>query len=291
MLPRNILLLALTLTAPTFAAEPITLGSGVPLRPGPAKENSGIVRSRNWPDLFWMINDSGDEPRVYPVRRDGEVVTSTRSPSTPGVLVGGAINVDWEDIAITAAGELIVPDVGNNDNDRRDLVLYVIDEPAPTAARATFRRKIFVRYPDQTSHPAPKDNFNFDCEGVFTLAGKIHLLTKHRSDSLTRLYRLDTAEPEVVNELTFIEEFDPQGQVTAADALPDGSRLLVATYTDLWLFDAPDPAHPLAGPHVRIPLRNAKQIEAACFLSPTTALLADEVTAHLYEIPLPPLNR
>lgn len=287
MLPRTILLL--TLAAPLFAAEPITLGPGVPLGAGPAKENSGIIRSCNWPDLFWMINDSGDEPRVYPVRRDGEVVSSTRTPQTPGVLVGGAINVDWEDIAITAEGELIVPDVGNNDNDRRDLVLYVINEPAPTADRTTFRRKIFVRYPEQTYFPAPKDIFNFDCEGVFVLAGKIHLLTKHRSDSHTRLYRLDKLETDEVNDLTFIESFDTQGQVTAADALPDGSRLLVATYTDLWLFDAPDPAHPLAGPHERIPLTNATQIEAACFLSPTTALLADEVTARLYEVPLPRL--
>ncbi len=283
----TILLIALALTGPIFAAEPITFGPGVPLGPGPAKENSGIVRSRNWPDLFWMINDSGDEPRVYPVRRDGEVFTSTRSPKTPGVLIGGAINVDWEDIAVTAEGEIIVPDTGNNANDRRDLVLYVIDEPAPTADRTTFRRKIFVRYPEQTSFPAPKDDFNFDCEGIFVLAGKIHLLTKHRSDSQTRLYRLDTMKSDEVNDLTFVESFDIQGQVTAADALPDGSRLLVATYTDLWLFDQPDPAHPLAGPHVRIPLTNPTQIEAACFLSPTTALLADEVTARLYEVPLP----
>jgi hypothetical protein len=52
--------------------EPIPMHRVAKLPPGPVKENSGIVRSRRIPDLFWMHNDSGDEPRVYPIRRNGE---------------------------------------------------------------------------------------------------------------------------------------------------------------------------------------------------------------------------
>jgi hypothetical protein len=110
--------------------EPIRMHRLAKLPPGPVKENTGIVRSRRIPVLFWMHNDSGDEPRVSPIHRNGEAYHSTREPQTPGVLIGGAINVDWEDITIDEEGNLIVADVGNNENDRRDLVLYYLPEPS-----------------------------------------------------------------------------------------------------------------------------------------------------------------
>jgi hypothetical protein len=140
------------------------LGVGSMLGAGPAKEHSGIVKSRNWPNTYWMHNDSGDEPRIYPVTRNGEVVKSEREPETPGVMIAGAINVDWEDITVDDRGRVIVADVGNNRNDRRDLVLYIIPEPAPQAERTTFMKRIFFRYPEQEEFPAPENDFNYDCE-------------------------------------------------------------------------------------------------------------------------------
>jgi hypothetical protein len=74
--------------------KPFDLGEGRKLGKGPSREHSGIVKSRNWPDLYWMQNDSGDEPRIYPVRRDGSVYFSERDSENPGVLIGGAVNVD-----------------------------------------------------------------------------------------------------------------------------------------------------------------------------------------------------
>ena len=66
--------------------EPLELGEGVRLGRGPDRENSGIVKSRRHADVYWMHNDSGDEPRIYPVRRDGEVHASTRTQQGTGVL-------------------------------------------------------------------------------------------------------------------------------------------------------------------------------------------------------------
>jgi len=103
---------------------PIELKLIAKLGPGPAKENSGIVKSRNFPELCWMHNDSGDEPRIYPIHRDGSNYDDTRYAEESGFLIGGAINVNWEDIAVDADGNVIVADTGNNENDRRDLVLY-----------------------------------------------------------------------------------------------------------------------------------------------------------------------
>ncbi len=87
-------------------------GSTAPHGSFPGHENSGIVRSRQFPDLYWLHNDSGDEPRVYPIHGDGTDYQSARSSDRMGVLLGAAINVDWEDITVNESGQLIVCDLG-----------------------------------------------------------------------------------------------------------------------------------------------------------------------------------
>ncbi len=270
-----------------LTAKSITLVDGRSLSPGPSKENSGIVKSRLWPDLFWMHNDSGDEPRIYAVRKDGSVLLSDRY-EVPGTLIGGAINVDWEDITVDNAGHLIVADFGNNGNDRRDLVLYFLHEPAPNAGRTTWFRRVFFCYPDQLKFPAPKEDFNFDAEAIFTINNNVFVLTKHRSDSTTTLYKLDASavkSDELVT-LELVDEFDIRGQATGADATADGKRLVIVTYTAFWLFEVEDPNRPLRGTVTWLPYTGPKQVEAVCFVDEKTLLAADEETGKLFEISL-----
>ncbi len=278
---------------PSFADEPsqLSLQLVAQLGPGPKKENSGIVKSRQWDDVFWMQNDSGDEPRVYAIHRDGTNYQSSRYAESPGVLVGDAINVDWEDITVDSTGNLIVADVGNNANNRRDLVLYYLNEPSPTTGRTTAKKKIFVRFPNQLDFPAPKVDFNFDCEAVFTVGEQVHLLTKHRSDTMTRLYRLDNPLPHETNELTLIDSFDVKGQAVAADATPDGLKLIIATYDRLWLFERTSLDQNFFDANIRCGRYTADQVEAVCFADETTLLLADEATAQLYSVNLDELKQ
>ncbi len=265
---------------------PVKLEVHATLGAGPAKENSGIVKSRTQPDVFWMHNDSGDEPRIYPVRLDGTVHASSRAPEQSGVLIGDAINVDWEDIAVNDQNEVIVADFGNNRNDRRDLVLYYVDEPSALAARTTVKRKVFFCYPDQPQIPAPEDDFNYDSEAIYTLGNRVYILTKHRSDHETRLYRLDRDEPFVTNPLTLVDRFDIHGQVVGADASPDGKRVVVITYDAIWLFDLePDDDNLFRGAIRWLPYE-AAQVEAVCFADDNTLLLADEETAELFKVPI-----
>jgi hypothetical protein len=203
---------------------PVSLPVAGTLGPGAQKECSGIVKSRTHDHLFWVHNDSGDEPRIYAVRRNGELVRPNRRPGEEGVLVGGAINVDWEDIAVDDRGNVIVADFGNNRESRRDLVLYFIPEPATTADRTTFIRRVFFHYPEQTQFPAPEDDLTYDAEALFYADGKCYVLTRHHSDTLTKLYRLDATEPFVSNAATLVDTFDIGAKVTGADASPDGTK-------------------------------------------------------------------
>lgn len=286
------------------AEDPVVLHRVGTLGPGASKENSGIVRGKavatTGEPVFWTINDSGDEPRLYAVRSDGRIFDSERYPKNPGVLVGGAINVDWEDIGADASGHIIIPDFGNNSNARSDLTLYFVSEPEPTEGRTSVAKRVNIEYPDQRLRPAPRHDFNFDAEAFFTVGTDCFILTKHRSDTWTKLYRLDLPASGQVTEgashsLTYIDRFDVKGQVTGADCTPDGLRLAVITYDSVWVFMRRDTETPWFSstirrraytvPHDSSPDANNKtQCEAICFKDPETLLIADEEGGELFEL-------
>ena len=83
-----------------------------------------------------------------------------------------------------------------------------------------------------------------------------------------------------------VDRFELAGQATAADATPDGKRLLVCTYNALWLFDIEDPTQPLRGKVSWLPFTGPDDVEAACFADDKTILIADEATGQLFEIPI-----
>ena len=68
-------------------------------------EASGIVKSRRYPGIYWVHNDSGNPPLLFAVRGDGRIVRQFRL-AVP--------NIDWEDIAIDDQGHLYLGDIGNN---------------------------------------------------------------------------------------------------------------------------------------------------------------------------------
>lgn len=248
-------------------------------------ELSGIVRSRSDKNVFWIHNDSGDQPRVFAIDSLGKFYQSARYRNYEGITIAGATNVDWEDITMDNKGNLVIADAGNNYNDRKDLVLYVVPEPSPIASNTTFLKKLFLRYPDQKSFTA-KTDFNYDCEAVFFADGRFHMLSKDRMDTFTRLYRMDTEKTDEVNTLTLLDKFNIGGKVTAADASEDGNRLVVITYKSVWLFERTSPSSSYFSGNIWwLPVK-APQIESVCFKDDKTLWLLDEDTAALYELPI-----
>lgn len=262
--------------------------------PAGSKEVSGIVASRQRPGVYWVHNDSGDETRIYPVDRAGRLSKSARSADAPGILVGGVINSDWEAIATDASGHIIIGDVGNNSNGRRDLALHYIIEPEPTAGFTALLRSVFVHYPEQKKWPAAKDDFNYDCEGIFTRDDTVYFVTKRRSDTLARLYRLNAPRAGVVNDLTTVADFDVRGRATGADASPGGRRLAVLTCEAIWMFEAMTEGGDdwFDGSVWWPPFTGAPGAEAVRFDGSDTILIAaEEGNGRLYPVPLDRLHR
>ena len=250
-------------------------------------EVSGIEKSALG-DFYWVHNDSGDEARLYAIDADSAVLKPPYVPvpagDWPGHVIDSAWNFDWEDIAL-AEGVLYIADVGNNGNARRDLGVYVVNEPDPLAIpRMRTLRFLPVRYPDQETYPAQR--WHFDCEAVFVADDKLYFITKHRRpgeiggfEAGAKLYRLDTSFTDRENVLTLVGTHEDIFLATGADLSPDGSRLAVSTYDALWIFDRPaDGDNWLSGTAWRLDLsRNVvKQLEAVTWDDAATLRLVNE---------------
>jgi hypothetical protein len=266
---------------------------------GPIAEMSGIVKSRRYEGIFWVHNDSGDVPRIFPIQVDGSVylpkwLGSSRYVDMPeagkeehrGILLEGAANIDWEDIAIDG-DTLYIADMGNNGNGRQDLGVYVLREPNPDAVeRARVLKWVPVAYPDQKAFPG--DVWHFDCEAAFVFKHKLYFLTKHRAfgqsgapETGTKLYRLDKQKTDEVNVLTLVDRHaNLGGWVTAADMSPDGKTLAVlCQYPEqsVWLFDTPARGDKfLSSAARRFVFSNAQQCEAVCFIDDANLLVTNE---------------
>jgi hypothetical protein len=197
------------------------------------QEVSGIVASRRRPGVFWVLNDSGDRSRLFAIDRQGALLSEVR--------VAGAKNVDWEDLTTDADGYLYIGDFGNNDNNRKDLTIYVIEEPDPrdpADSVVTVLRRIPFFFPEQHRFPDPEE-MNYDCEALFWDNGQLFVLTKHRSDTRTALYRIPL-EGIAQRAAERIADYDIGSMATAASVSPDGRYLAVLSYQYIHVFDRPE---------------------------------------------------
>ncbi len=115
-------------------------------------EASGIVKSRRYPGIFWVHNDSGNPPALFAIRRDGTIVREFRL---------AAPNIDWEDIAADEKGHLYIGDIGNNGGLLAIRAVYRIDEPNPEKA-VTNPLPIVAA----TFYALPRSD-RFDAEGLY----------------------------------------------------------------------------------------------------------------------------
>jgi hypothetical protein len=212
-------------------------------------ESSGLVASRRQPGLFWTHNDSGNAAQIFAI--DGQGHLRGR------FAVEGARNVDWEAITIDADGHLWIGDIGDNLNRRDDQRLLRVDEPTvplqgpPVEGTAVLSGSLAVRFADRPDPPTKRLR-NWDAEGLFWADGSPWILTKHRDDTETTLYRVPrdaalAADGRVVA-LSPVDSFDVGGadkpyggMVSSAESTPDGRRLAVLTYHALFVFEG-DPA-------------------------------------------------
>ena len=222
----------------TFNKEVITLENGfqfseVTNLPSILAESSGLETASS--NEFWSFNDSKGKAALYKFNAQGTLLHTLN--------ISNATNIDWEDMTKDGQGNVYVGDFGNNDNERKDLVIYKIKSTDLKGNQLTVSaEKIAFKFPDQTAFPPPRSNRFYDIEAMFAKDAHLYMLIRDRSKPFvgkTRLYRVPGSPGDYTAE--FLEEFmtdteKKKGQITAADLSEDGTKLAMLAKEAVWLF-------------------------------------------------------
>ena len=209
-------------------------------------ESSGLATSSDG-ELVYTHNDSGDEGRLFAVGLDGRTRTVWTVPGTEPR--------DWEDLARgpdeQGRSSLWIGDIGDNRALRENgLLVHRIPEPeatgqeeAVTAEPTSFR----LRYPD-----GPRDA---ETLLVHPETGRLYVVTKPFTGAAEVFAAPPVLDPDAPNVLERVAQAQvlstgtPGGPglgtlanllVTAGDVAPDGERVALRTYTDLYEWEIPD---------------------------------------------------
>ena len=197
-----------------FSSDPTV--NAVPT--GQIDEASGMADSRSQPGNVWINQDSGSPAELALLGYDGKVKGKISVPTIS--------NRDWEELAIgpgpkEGTNYLYIGEIGDNNSQYSFSQIYRMPEPATLQTPITQVERINFRYPD-----GPRD-----AEAMFVdpQTKDIYIITKREPN--VRLYRL--AYPQNVNEITVAQAYGelPITFVTGAAISPDGSEIVVRTYT------------------------------------------------------------
>lgn len=210
-------------------------------------ESSAAVRSFGHPGVFWTLNDSGNDERLFAFDSTGRDLGTVR--------VTDARNRDWEAMATGPCESgrcLYVGDVGDNQARRDAVVIWRVAEPAPPGPGAGSAsepaRGLAVRYPDG---PRDVEAMWVDADTVVWLATKRPMRDEQRRWRPSLVYRVpaeawrarvtDTVVAELVDSLPIVPRSERTLVTDAAMSNPFGdptvdSLLAIRTYGELLVF-------------------------------------------------------
>jgi hypothetical protein len=282
------LLAALLLLAPSAGPAPLFR-----LHDPRLDEISGIAAGIRSPGVVYVQNDSGDSARFFALdAHDGDVLAEYDVP--------GASNVDWEDIAVAPDADGVasvwLADIGDNGAQRRQIQLYRVREPrVDTAARD---RVLTTGAPEVWRLTYPEGAQNAESLAVAP-DGTPYVFTKSligRTEVYAAPAHSGTATLRHIGSISFgitgtPGPFAPAGELaaTGADVSRDGTRLVVRTYTDayLWTVRGGDVAAALHTRPQRVPLPRQPQGEGVCFARSGLLIDSEKPGSAVYSVPVP----
>jgi hypothetical protein len=242
---------------------------------------SGLVASRARDGVLFAHEDSTGSPIIYALDATGHGLAT--------FTLAGAPNTDWEDIAIgpgpDGVTDLFIADIGDNPvrtggAARAEIAVIRLPEPAVTLGQS-FAEAALSDF-DVLRFTYPGGVHEAEALMVHPRTGELLIVTRSSSGD-SRVYRAPASTPPdtptVLEEIAQIA-FDPNGQgalATAGDISPTGDRVLVRTYTNVYLWPVPPGATldaAFRGPPQIIPWAVEPQGEAISFTADGRAWLA-----------------
>ena len=194
-------------------------------------EVSGVQRSGLSDSVYYVHNDSDNEPVVFVTDAEASVVGTIR--------ISGIQATDWEAIAgarLNGVAHIVIADIGNNDLQRNDLRLQVVEEPDLNALNPGFEievssREVGVSYADGSSPDAEALFIDGDNDTVVVVTKN----TQNTTEQSIWRGSLSTGLIESNLVLGFLGVIPLPDQsvvnaVTDIDIHPDGRQVAVLTY-------------------------------------------------------------
>lgn len=239
--------------------------------PSRLSEVSGIDQDAE--GNLWVIEDNGNADKIYLIDSTASVIKELK--------IEDAKNEDWEDLTISKDGTLYIGDFGNNNNSRKDLVIYKI-LASQLKKKTPKAEKIKFYYPEQKKFPPETSSLLFDSEGFFHWDGFLYVFTKNRSrpyNGKTLIYRIPDSvgnhRAEFLGSMVLCKDRG-HCSVTGADISEDGKTIALTGYGYLYfLKDFTFDFLPKAKLDTTY-LKHETQIESICFSNDTTLFIADE---------------
>lgn len=200
--------------------------------PSELDENSGLITAAQ--GRLWVHNDSGDSAKLYLLDTFGTIVRT--------LLVDNAQHVDWEDITRDPQGRVYLGDIGNNNNNRQNLVIYRLPNLDTVRGHRVWAEAIRFYYPEQNGFPPVGQERKYDAEALIYYQDSLYIFTKDRTSphqGYTWLYQIpaDTG----YHAARLLDSF-PTGQtnvvfeVTAASLSPNEQQVVLLGANRVWLF-------------------------------------------------------
>ncbi|MEM6684469.1 MAG: hypothetical protein AAF617_01640 [Bacteroidota bacterium] len=223
-------------------------------------------------DNIWMINDSGNDPKVF--------VTNSKGKISQTLYIEGK-NRDWEDLTKDNEGNLYVGDFGNNANQRKNQKIYKLSASDLATKKSIKPVKIEFSFPDQKKFPPKKKKRHFDVESVVYHNNHLYLFTKSRTSSdygRTNLYKIPAKKGK--HKAEFISTFntcsDLECWVTSAAMSPDGKKVVLLNHNAVWQFTDFTGDDFFNGTVKKYDLEHTSQKESICFKDNNTVYISDE---------------
>lgn len=240
--------------------------------PNSLNEVSGLVHLND--STVWVLEDGANHDEIYKLNFNGDILTTLK--------VKNAKNKDWEDLTKDSLGNVYIADTGNNDNDRKDLVIYKIPNPEIEKGDKIDAIKIEFRYPEQKYFPPKKAKHLYDAEAIFHLKNKLYLVTRNRSDPFdgtALIYTLPstkgTYDAQLVGSINFCDDWKTC-QITSIAVSPNQKKIVALSYGKLFVFENFTLDDFSKGDMTTIDLGARTQLESVCFLTDDRLILADE---------------
>lgn len=237
------------------------------------KEISGIEFDKNM--KLWAINDGGDDAKLYQLDKNGAVEKT--------ITVTNAKNIDWEDMTQDDFGHFFLGDFGNNENLRKWLTIYKIENPIDIKGETTQAEIIKFNYPEHKVFPPTATNKEFDVEAFVYYQKHLYLFTKNRTspfNGITTLYKIgdhaanfDAEKLSTFKTCTLAEKLC---WITSAALSPSRKRLALLDSQRIWLFENWQGDNFFSGDAYRIELGIVTQKEAITFYNEDYIVFTDE---------------